>query len=194
MAELEYCRSVLLRAVKDLRTEQLDFLVFPDSKSIGETLLHIGGFEFLMISVSAFKNGRDPDDDLWRILQPGFSREAGFAAPRDYPLKHYLDLLSEVRALTIRHLGQDPRRKMASKDAFPIRELMEVLCDDDADHDRQSYDKLSLGVAASFKDDGAENEVGKVDITSLLGLHETYHRGQITFQKYVYSRTTAGSR
>ena len=112
MAELEYCRSVLLRAVKDLRTEQLDFLVFPDSKSIGETLLHIGGFEFLMISVSAFKNGRDPDDDLWRILQPGFSREAGFAAPRDYPLKHYLDLLSEVRALTIRHLGQDPRRRL----------------------------------------------------------------------------------
>src|SRR2546429_1101684 len=56
--------------------------------------------------------------DALPIFQPGFSREAGFAAPRDYPLKHYLDLLSEVRALTIRHLGQDPQRKMASKDAL----------------------------------------------------------------------------
>jgi hypothetical protein len=53
--ELEYCRSVLLREVKDLGPEQLDFLVFSNSKSIGEMLLHIAAFEFLMISVSAFQ-------------------------------------------------------------------------------------------------------------------------------------------
>jgi hypothetical protein len=45
----------LLREVKDLGPEQLDFLVFSNSKSIGEMLLHIAAFEFLMISVSAFQ-------------------------------------------------------------------------------------------------------------------------------------------
>jgi hypothetical protein len=193
VAELEYCRSVLLRAVKDLCTKQLDFLIFPDSKSIGEILLHIAGFEFLMISVSAFKHGRNPDYDLWRILKPGFSREAGFLPPREYTLKHYLDVLSEVRGWTIRHFSQDLEHRMASKEGFPISELTGILGDNDTDDDQHSYDRLSSGVGTSFEDDGAENEVGKIDITSLLRLHETYHRGQITLQKYVYSRINAGN-
>jgi hypothetical protein len=67
---------------------------------------------------------------------------------------------------------------MALLDGFPIRELTGLLCDNDADDSRQSYERLSFGVGTSFKDDGAENEVGKVDITTLLRLHETYHRGR----------------
>ena len=100
--ELEYCRSVLLREVKDLGPKQLDFLVFSNSKSIGEMLLHIAAFEFLMISVSAFQRSSNPDHSLWRVLKPGFSRESGFRPPRDHPLEHYLDVLAEVRDLTIR--------------------------------------------------------------------------------------------
>jgi hypothetical protein len=88
--ELEYCRSVLLREVKDLGPEQLDFLVFSDSKSIGGMLLHIAAFEFLMVSVSAFQRGSNPDHSLWRVLKPGFSREAGFRPPRDHPLAHLI--------------------------------------------------------------------------------------------------------
>jgi hypothetical protein len=100
--ELEYCRSVLLREVKDLGLEQLDFLVFSDSKSIGEMLLHIAAFEFLMVSVSAFQRSSNPDHSLCGVLKPGFSRESGFRPPRDHPLEHYLDVLAEVRDLTIR--------------------------------------------------------------------------------------------
>ena len=57
---------------------------------------------------------------------------------------------------------------MALLDGFPIRELTGLLCDNDADDSRQSYERLSFGVGTSFKDDGAENEVGKVDIQLCL--------------------------
>src|SRR6478672_10103642 len=76
--ELEHCRSVLLRVLKSLSNEQLDFQIFPDSKSIGELLLHVAGFEFLIISGVRLLAGHTLEHHLWRKLKPGFSREAGF--------------------------------------------------------------------------------------------------------------------
>ena len=79
MNELEHGRGVLLRVIRGLSNEQLDFLVFPDSKSVGEILLHVAGFEFLMISAAGLVIGNEPDLSMWHKLQPGFSREGGFA-------------------------------------------------------------------------------------------------------------------
>lgn len=67
--ELEHSRSVLLRVSKGLSNEQLDFLVFPDSKSIGEILLHVAGFEFLMISATGLAIGNEPDFSIWHKLK-----------------------------------------------------------------------------------------------------------------------------
>lgn len=68
--------------------------------------------------------------------------------------------------------------------------MSDGLCDHDPEGDAQQYDKLAVGVGTTFQDDGVEDERGETDLVDLIRLHETYHRGQITFQKYVYSRRT----
>lgn len=72
-----------------------------------------------------------------------------------------------------------------------IRDLVALLDEADPEAGAGQYDKLAAGVDTSFRDDGAENERGETDLVDLIQLHETYHRGQITFQKYVYARTAA---
>jgi len=57
VSELAHGRSILLRVIRNLPAEQLDFLVFPDSKSVGESLLHVAGFEFLMVQQLVSRSG-----------------------------------------------------------------------------------------------------------------------------------------
>jgi len=189
--ELQHCRLVLLRVLKDTSNEQLDFQIFPDSKSIGELLLHVAGFEFLMVSSAALLAGDMPDYHLWQSLKPGFAREAGSSPPRGRSLKGYLDTLAEVREHTIRYFGEGPERRMVHKATFPTGKLAALLRDNDPQPDVEHYDKIRVGIGNSFSDDGAENEKGEADLVNLLQLHETYHRGHITLQKYLYARSNA---
>jgi len=191
--DLEHCRSVLLSVLGEPETAQLDFLLLPDSKSAGETVLHIAGFEYLLISLACLHNGQEPDHELWRPLRSGFAREGGFAAPRGLPFAHYRDLLAQVRARTVRYLGEAPGRRKVRKERLLVKALASRLCANDATGDAAAYDKLTAGAGRSIRDDGAVDEHGEVDLVNLLALHETYHRGQITLLKYIYSRLRAGS-
>jgi len=188
-SKLEHCRAVLLRVVNGLSNEQLDFLLFPDSKSLGETLLHIAGFEFLMIAGAGYQASGTPDHRLWQRLKPGFSREAGFPPPRATQLDDYVDLLAEVHESAIRYFTVHEDPCLVAKPTFPIVELTARLRDNDPAANSKQYKDLAACVGASFKDDGAENERGETDLASLLLLHETYHRGQITLLKYLYARS-----
>jgi DinB superfamily len=188
MNELEHCRAVLLRMIKDLSREQLDFQVLPDSKSIGEILLHVAGFEFAIVSGNRLLAGHTPEHHLWRKLKSGFSREAGFPPPKGRSLNDYIDALAEVRKQTISYFGENAERRMVLMTRFPIGALTALLRDNDPEPNVERYEKLAAGLCSSIKDDGAENERGETDLVDLLQLHETYHRGQITFQKYLYPR------
>jgi hypothetical protein len=188
MKELEHCRAVLLRVIEGLSSQQLDFLMFPDSKSVGEMLLHVAGFEFLMVSGAGLLCGDSPDHHLWHKLKPGFSREAGFSPPKGRSLDDYIAALAEVRERAVCNFNPDGERRLVAKAKFPVAALTAVLCGTDPEADAKLYEKLAVGVSTSFSDDGAENERGEVDLVNLLRLHETYHREQITFQKYIYSR------
>jgi len=186
--ELEHGRRVLLRVIKNLSNEQLDFLVLPDSKSIGEILLHVAGFEFLMISAERLVTKDKSDLSLWHKLKSGFSREGGFAAPKGYALGYYLELLAEIRERTVAYFGEQAERRLVAKDTFPIITLAMLLRDNDPGADAQQYEKLATAVGTTFSDDGAANKKGETDLIHLVQLHETYHRGHITFQKYIYTR------
>jgi uncharacterized damage-inducible protein DinB len=188
MNELQHSRSVLLRAIKDLSNKQLDFLLFPDSKSIGEILLHMAGFEFLMISAGSLLTNGKPDLGIWQKLKPGFSREGGFPAPKGYALDHYFAALAEIRERCVSYFGEQVERRLVAKAKFPIVPLAMLLRDNDPGADAQQYEKLATAVCNSFGDDGAVSHRGETDLVRLLQLHETYHRGQITFQKYIYAR------
>ena len=188
MNELEHCRSVLLRTIKGLSRERLEFRIFPDSKSIGELLLHVAGFEFAIISGPRLLAGHTPDHRLWRKLKPGFSRETGFPPPSGRSLDDYIETLAEVRELTISYVGENAERRMLLKTRFSIAALAALLRDNDPEPDVVRYEKLAAGICASINDDGAENERGETNLVNLLQQHETYHRGQITLQKYLYAR------
>ncbi len=189
---LRHCRSILLRTVKSLTHKQLDYLIFPDSKSIGENLLHVAGFEFLMVAGAQLVRGTEPDYELWFGLKPGFAREAGFSQSQGQHLGFYCETLARVREAALAHFGPEHDRRMANKANFPITALTSLLCNRDPDGTLAQYEKLALGVGTTFRDDGSENGRGETDLVDLLSLHETYHRGQITFQKYVFSRLEDG--
>jgi DinB superfamily len=188
MNELEHCRSVLLRVLNGVSKEQLDFQVFPDSKSIGELLLHVAGFEFLIVSGARLPAGHTPHHRLWHKLKLGFSREAGLPPPKGRSLDDYMEALAEVREHTICYFGENAERRMIAKTRFPIGALAALLRDNDPEPDIEHYDKIATGVGSSISDDGAENQRGETDLVNILTLHETYHRGQITLQKYLYAR------
>jgi hypothetical protein len=188
MNELEHSRGVLVRAIKGLSNKEIDFLIFPDSKSIGELLLHVAGFEFLMVSAGSLLTKGELDLSIWHKLKPGFSREGAFPAPKGYPLDHYLRVLAEIRERSVSYFGGQAERRLVTNSAFPIVPLAMLLRDNDPEADAQQYEKLATAVGTSFSDDGAVSQRGETDLVHLLQLHETYHRGQITFQKYIYAR------
>lgn len=192
LSSLEHCRSILLRTVTGLTDEQLDYLIFPDSKSIGELLMHVAGFEFLIVAGAQLTRGIEPDHALWSSLKPGFAREAEFARPQGQNVEFYLQSLAQVREIALAYFGPHDDRRLTNKANFPIAALTSSLCSHDADGTASQYEKLAGGVGTTFQDDGSENSRGETDLVDLLNLHETYHRGHITFQKYVFSRLKDG--
>lgn len=192
LAALAHCRSVLARVTAGLTIEDLDHRHFPDAKSNGEILLHIAGFEFLTIAVAEQARGETPDLALWLRLKPGFAREAGFVPPQCRSLDEYFQSLDSVRQRTLRFLerGEDVQRIAAA--SFSIRQATEALAETDGAEDPDHYRRLAAGVSTSFADDGAVGTDGMVDLPALLTLHETYHRGQITLNKYFRARLLRG--
>ena len=187
-AGLAHCRAVLLRVIDKLEIDDLDYLIFPDSKSIGEVILHVVGFEYLIVSSAKFSVGQAPNYDVWRKLKPGFAREAGFEPPRRRTLDDYIGLLSDIREETLGFLSRDPNNCFINAEKSAVKQLASMLRTKYPEDDETQYRRLEAGVGTSLRDDGVVNSENCVDIFRLLQLHETYHRGQITFQKYVKSR------
>ena len=188
LANLNHCRAVLMRVTAGLTVEDLDHRHFPDSKSNGEILLHIAGFEFLMVAAARWHRGERPDTALWPALKPGFAREAGFAPPRQIGLGEYRSLLDAVRERTALFLASGNDAATIDAAGFPIDRLAHALAEADSGEDPACYRRLAAGVSSSFADDGAPDPAGMVDLPSVLALHETYHRGQITLNKYFRAR------
>ena len=113
-------------------------------------------------------------------------------APKGYALDHYLEVLAEIRERTVSYFGEQAERRLVAKATFPIVPLAMLLRNNDPEADTQQYEKLATAVGTTFSDDGAVNKSGETDLIHLLQLHETYHRGQITFQKYIYARLRVG--
>lgn len=193
MADLAHCRAVLIRVTAGLEVESLDYRPFADSKSNGEILLHIAGFEFLAIA-AAYPAGRaNLDPSLWPSLKSGFAREAGFAPPQARTLDEYLGRLDVVRQWTKTVLTASPSTRRTRLDGHALEQVTRLLSASDADEDPDRYRRLAASVLASVTDDGTLDEDGSVDVPTVLTLHEAYHRGQITLNKYIRSRAQRGA-
>jgi len=192
IASLSHCRAVLVRVSAGLKVEDLDYRVFPDAKSNGEILLHVAGFEFLIVTSAQATRGERVDASPWSELKAGFAREAGFAPPSGRSLDEYINHLESIRQRTVAFLIRDAGPKCIEAGSFAIRQVAQELSMTDPE-DENCYERLARGVSTSFHDDGAHDAHGMVAIPSLLLLHETYHRGQITLNKYIRSRMLRGA-
>jgi hypothetical protein len=185
---LSHCRAVLLRVTASLSVEELDYRAFPDSKSNGEILLHIAGFEFLTLAAASFARGERVDLSPWPMLKGGFAREAGFVPPEGRALQDYIGRLAVIRELTAAFLVRDAQAGAVRADDFPIAAVARDLSAAHGVGDESCYERLAPAVMSSFRDDGAVDAHGMVDVPTVLLLHESYHRGQITLNKYLRSR------
>ena len=191
-AQLAHCRAVLTRVTASLTVEDLDYRHFPDAKSNGEILLHIAGFEFVAICVAGLARDEAPDLALWPRLKPGFAREAGFLPPQGLELDTYIESLQAVRAQTVTFLGNGEDSQHIAAERIAVQQVAQLLAETDPSEDPDCYRRLAAGISTSFADDGAVNDAGMIDLVALLTLHETYHRGQITLNKYIRSRQLRG--
>lgn len=184
---LEHSRSQLIHHTRDLGVDELDWTLTAKSKSIGEFLVHIAGFEFVIVSALKLNRLGRCEPMLWSKLRQGFAREAGFTPPRKLPLDYYFELMEKVRSSTVNfveNFGTTALR--ADLDLVGItRYLSSALADTDLD----AYSRLSSGLQASFKADSGPSDNFHFDLGMLLILHETYHRGHITLLRYLYRET-----
>ncbi len=181
---IEHARDSLLRIIEKTDEADVERKLFPNSKSIGEILLHIAGFEFVVTEALPEKIGMPSDMALWSRIKTGFAREAGFSEPSGLQLADYAAALLEVRARTLALLDAGQDRKVEASH-YDVRGCLGKLASLDAQASGKIYDNLYAAVGTSFEDDIAEDECGFLDWVSLLIVHETYHRGQLTYMRYV---------
>jgi uncharacterized damage-inducible protein DinB len=161
LSNYQLSRAILLSDLKGLSTETVDWSVAPGAVTIGSSLLHIIGFEHLLI---AAVEGKDVQWIIqqpgWQHFTPGFPRELNVSPPRGLPLDHYRDLLAEQEKLTI--------------------ELLESMSSE-----RLSLPSIFYADRKAFREDGLEKKENRQLLIALLQ-HEQYHRGQITLLKHLF--------
>lgn len=101
---LSYARRTTLAAVQGLTTAQLDHVHDAESNSIGALLAHIAGVEVAYQCSTFERRPLSPAEHArWdAALDLG---ERARAEIRGQPLSHYLAVLDEVRAHTLRELA-----------------------------------------------------------------------------------------
>jgi hypothetical protein len=154
--------------------DKLEFRANDNSKSIGECLLHIAAFEYLVAGAAAAKIGSDIDLKLWDRLKGGFNREAGF--PRAVPESSdsYVELLDKTREITMSLAD----RVVAIEDKDFDDFVNKLSIRDTANNDL--YEKLKIEARLSMM-----LHASKGTLSIMLQSHESYHRGQIFFQRHL---------
>lgn len=166
-------RDVLLDDLEGLTIEDLDRQIFPGTMSVGTSILHILGYEYLLTKGITLERGNSMNDERWDVIRHGFYRDLGLNQIEGRSPEFYTDLLAEVRADTNALLNE------AERVVFQPPDFESVLLEFGEPPERA--EKLAVGVVR--KTMGAE----QVNIPVTIAKHESYHRGQITFMKYLYS-------
>lgn len=186
-------QDILLGDLESLPEENLHAKIFDDTMTISASILHTAAFEFLLTSAIKADRGEELDRDLWKRLEAGFPRDLNVEEPprdlrfkdeperefidnADHDLQYYMDVLREVRAQTESVLREEGTPKFEGVELEPV---VEELVDSPED---------STGLALEVEAKLQSFEDQPVDVRKAIVQHESYHRGQITFMKYLFSR------
>jgi uncharacterized damage-inducible protein DinB len=100
---MTWMRTVILRPVKDMTTEQLDYLVDENSNSIGAMLFHLAATEryYQIHTFEGRKWGDFSEQDKKRFDVASGLGEAARKTIKGNNLEYYLSILKEVRENTL---------------------------------------------------------------------------------------------
>lgn len=157
-------RETLERSVRGLNVEALDWGgISPTGVvTIGSQLMHIAGFDSMVRSALLGEDLTEfVENAEWRKRYgAGFPRELSVDPPQERPLEYYLDLLYEETKTT--------KQTVTSLGEFAV----------------------DLDGTTIFYQDGKEFQASGLrphnnrELLFYIPMHDRYHRGQITQQKY----------
>lgn len=101
---MNWMRDTVLRSVRGMRQEELDYLHDPKSNTIGSMLLHLAATEVFYQgnTFEGLKDFKASEKDLWSpAMQLG---DAGRKAIKGHELDYYVNILNEIRGKTLSEL------------------------------------------------------------------------------------------
>ena len=97
---MNYARLTTLNAVKGLKIEQLDYLPYENSNSIGALLLHIAAVEF-GFQVELFEKRKPNEEESKEWGAAYHLGDLGRNKIMDKPLEFYIEKLEKIRNRTL---------------------------------------------------------------------------------------------
>jgi uncharacterized damage-inducible protein DinB len=101
---LNYNRNTIINSVKSLTMEQLDHLHDPGANTIGALILHLGATD-KFYQINTFEGRQEfneAEKKIWEV--PMSLGEEGRKQIKGQEVKHYLDMIAEVRQKTLEEL------------------------------------------------------------------------------------------
>lgn len=172
---LDIERGMLIKDIRELSVDQLDWQITDTAVTIGSTILHIAGWEYLVLNT--MRLGKPSADFLeseeWAVYKAGFPRETASLVPQGYGIEFYSTHLEKTRRETKDYLLESDRN--LEEAIFSFYGVEDV------------YDQDGKG---QYKSPKASDQLKKhlsirEAFINFVG-HENYHRGQITLLKYLY--------
>jgi hypothetical protein len=176
LALVEETRRRLLRDLRKVCPEAMEFQPVPGVRTIAESLLHVAAVEFVFAMALALREGRNVAIDLWDEVKAGLATEIGYNPPREALLEHCTDRLTRVRQMACPMLDGESVLLTESD----LRGALETLRDRGADLSHYQLQALLSKLSTHLG-------VGSVGV--VLTAHEEYHRGQVLLQNYLWMRT-----
>ncbi len=100
---LNYNRSTVINATKNLSMEQLDYLFDAKANTIGSLIMHLGATDkFYQINTFEGRSDFSKEEKMWELASN--LGEEGRKQIKGHPLKYYIDLITEVREKTLAEL------------------------------------------------------------------------------------------
>lgn len=100
---LNYNRSTVINATKDLTMEQLDYLFDAKANTIGSLLMHLGATDkFYQMNTFEGRSAFSKEEKMWEVASN--LGEEGRRQIKGNQLKYYIDLITEVREKTLAEL------------------------------------------------------------------------------------------
>jgi uncharacterized damage-inducible protein DinB len=157
---LNYNRQTIINTVKDLKLEEVDYLIDQQANTIGALIMHLGAVD-KFYQINTFEGRQEFNDDekkIWEV--PMKLGEEGRKQIKGKEVKYYLELIAEVRQKTLEEFKKKDDAWLLAKDPVwsekqPVNTYWKWfhVCEHESNH-RGQMTWLKKRLPGSKKDEG----------------------------------------